>query len=146
MTSFGFVPSLINFFNSYLSGKIQSVNCWGYTSGFIYTTSGIPQGSVLGPFLFVLFINDLVTELNVKSLLYADDLKIFSKINHSDDCRFFQANLDKVEIWCRDNKFVFNRKKCFIKSFTLKKKMLHLLISFKVTQFQNLRLGRCLWW
>jgi ribonuclease P/MRP protein subunit RPP40 len=87
----GFTPHLIQFFKSYLEGRRQYVDCNGQYSKNIYMTSGVPQGSVCGPLLFNLFINDVVDDLS-----YDDDIKIFTKINSLIDCVRLQNNLDKI--------------------------------------------------
>ncbi|XP_063923769.1 uncharacterized protein LOC135137920 [Zophobas morio] len=63
----------------------QYVHCCGYDSDVITVLSGVPQGSVLGPLLFLLFINDISNELDVEFSLYADDIKIYNR-----DCGMVQ--------------------------------------------------------
>ena len=62
-------------------------------------TSGIPQCSVLGPLLFVLYINDLPEAVESEAYLFADDTKIFRVINSLDDQQILQNNLVKLENW-----------------------------------------------
>ena len=62
-------------------------------------TSGIPQGSVLGPILFVLFINDLPDCVSSDSLLFADDTKIFSEITCDHDSLQLQNDLNSLQSW-----------------------------------------------
>lgn len=72
----------------------------------------VPQGSHLGPILFILFINDIGDKLESKYLLYADDLKIFSKINCVDDMIIFLHDINNLSDWFRINKLNLNKNKC----------------------------------
>jgi hypothetical protein len=66
--------------------------------------SGIPQGSVLGPLLFNIFINDLCDIINHSNcLLFADDLKVYRAISSPSDCLLLQADIDCVHTWCSAN-------------------------------------------
>ena len=67
--------------------------------------SGVPQGSHLGPVLFILFVNDLCAKLkNCLFLFYADDLKIFNVIRSFNDAVILQENLDIVKNWCNEDR------------------------------------------
>ena len=73
-------------------------------------TKGVPQGSVLGPFLFFLYINDMPSASNVKLTLFADDTRVV-------DAQKFQTELNKICNWCINNKLLINQKKCKIMKF-----------------------------
>ncbi|CAH2088841.1 unnamed protein product [Euphydryas editha] len=73
----GIHGNLLRWVESYLCRRSQLVAIKGFTSSPVIITSGVPQGSHLGPLFFIIFINDLVDRLSCPCLLYADDLKIF---------------------------------------------------------------------
>jgi len=120
LSKYGFAVSDVALFHSYLSDRTQYVGYGGLKSEEYAVTSGVPQGSVLGPLLFILFFNDIVTELDVGYLMYADDLKIFSVIKSHEDCKRLQLNLDRVNDWCVRNNLHLNTKKCYVLSYSLK--------------------------
>lgn len=122
--NFGFSSSFITFLWSYLRNRVLYVECNGFKSSNFVATSGVPQGSVLGPLFFNIFINDIVDELQVKCLLYADDLKIYYNINCNSDCIMLQSALEKVYHWCQKNLLDINIAKCNVVSFGLKSNML----------------------
>ena len=103
---------------SYLENRQQTVKITNYTSLPIDVSSGVPQGSHLGPLLFLLFINDLPTKFsNCSFSLYADDLKIYKVINHPNDGITLQENLCLTSRWCEDNGMQLNIDKCSVISF-----------------------------
>ncbi|XP_072392460.1 ubiquinone biosynthesis monooxygenase COQ6, mitochondrial-like [Diabrotica undecimpunctata] len=76
-------------------------------------TSGVPQGSNLGPLFFLIFVNSIPKSLKFSSsLIYADDLKLFRTVHTSNDCQLLQKDLISVIEWFRDNNMVLNIKKC----------------------------------
>jgi ribonuclease P/MRP protein subunit RPP40 len=83
-------------------------------------SSGVPQGSILGPLLFLIFVNDLVDRLASKSLQLADDLKISRKIETVEDCLALQNDIDMLVNWCTENRIKLNVKKCSVLTTTLK--------------------------
>ena len=86
MCEIGFGSILLNCCKAFLSKRTQRVVIGDDISRWKKVTSGVPQGSVLGSLLFVIFINDLSSRIVKDSKLYADDTKVIS-INHSqDDC------------------------------------------------------------
>ena len=88
---------LILILKSYLHQRSQYVFFNGTASDSFLVQSGVPQGSILGPVLFTLFINDIVNCIKFSNiLLYADDLKLFNIIRDSDDCSEIQSDIENI--------------------------------------------------
>lgn len=109
----GIHSSLHNWLTSYLSNRVCVVQIDVLSSTPYVQTSGVPQGSVLGPLLFNLFINDISKCFSYANfLLYADDLKIYSRVDTVVDAIRLQSDLDSLGRWCENNHLKFNYGKC----------------------------------
>ena len=75
-------------------------------------TTGIPQGSLLGPICFIIFINDLPDEVNNISSLFADHTKIYFAVNNKTDQENLQLDLLKLDQWSITSQLTFNQAKC----------------------------------
>ena len=99
----------------YLTDCYQTVVVNGESSQPAPVISGVPQGSVLGPLLFLIYINDL-TKISLadgsKLALYADDVLLFRLINSSEDFAALQNDIDKVGLWSCNNYLKLNQAKC----------------------------------
>lgn len=134
MGALGFSERLIQFFSSYLKNRQQYVVYRGYKSDNFWCPSGVPQGSNLGPFLFLIFINDIVDMVTSSSiLLYADDIKLFRPVRGTNDIEALQRDLDKMALWSNNNRLPFNVEKCEKITFTRKMKN-ELHTSYKINQ------------
>lgn len=98
---------------SYLSQRRQCVKIGDCLSNPIFVHSGVPQGSHIGPVLFLLFFNDVTKCFNYSNcLLYADDLKFFTTVSSDSDTNALQADFDKLNAWCHRNALRLNVSKC----------------------------------
>lgn len=121
LSEFGIHGDLLRWLCSYISNRSQAVALKGYTSRFLEISSGIPQGSHLGPFLFTIYINDVGSCFHDSHhLLYADDTKIFKVISTPEDCLKLQSDLQRFVNYCEKDKLFLNSDKCFVISFTRK--------------------------
>lgn len=119
LKSFGISNNLLKWIESYLTERIQFVKINDRFSNPIKVHSGVPQGSHLGPLIFILFLNDITKCVKfARCLIYADDLKIFSPINNTQDSFNLQKDIDAISHWCENNLLFLNTKKCKIMSFT----------------------------
>ena len=111
----GISGEILNWINAWLTGREQRVVLNGEESGWLPVTSGVPQGSVLGPTLFVIFINplDLVVD-NLASILskFADDTKVGCEVNSEEDRLLLQEVIDLLMIWAEEWQMEFNASKC----------------------------------
>ena len=73
--------------------------------------SGVPQGTVLGPILFLILINDIDIGISSRVSLFADDTRIFKKVDTENDVEDLQSDLDKLYRWQESNNMEFNSKK-----------------------------------
>lgn len=121
---------LLRWVISYISNRSQFVAMNGYKSRLVPVTSGVPQGSHLGPLFFSIFINDVKQILSSKILLYADDLKIYRSVNSLVDCELIQQDLDNLISWCDRNKLYLNFVKC--KTITFSKKSDVLIYNYRL--------------
>src|SRR5699024_5497763 len=101
----GFCNNLVTLFKSILTGRKQYVTYNGYRSFLYECSSGVVQGSNLGPTLFLIFINDLVQHIshNCKIFMYADDVKLATIIDNMDDCIDLQNDINSFVNWCTSN-------------------------------------------
>ena len=111
---YGIKGNMIGWINSFLSDRTQCVNVNGHISSSAPVTSGIPQGSVLGPILFVIYINDLPEVLNEGSIafLFADDTKMFRQIKLEQDLIIQQDDVKKAVEWSNIWMLKFHPDKC----------------------------------
>ena len=75
-------------------------------------TSSVPQGSVLEPLLFTIFINDMPKRIKNECRLYADDSKLIGIIENVEDVNHFQNDKDRVQEWTKTSQMSFNYDKC----------------------------------
>ena len=115
----GIVGSLWRWFQEYLSNRYQHVCINNSKSSTLPVVSGVPQGSLLGPLLFLVYINDLSSSLNhTSSFLFADDTKCLRPICSPHDCILLQSDLDALSTWSTNWKLNFNESKCSLLSVT----------------------------
>lgn len=111
--AYGFSNEIICWIEHFLSKRIQSVYKNGAKSSPEKVTSGIPQGSVLGPVFFVMYINDLSDHILSNLYMFADDTKIFRKQKTEYDHKCLQNDLENFENSSKKWTLSFHPDKCF---------------------------------
>lgn len=109
---FGINGAFASWLSSYLHNRTLQVRMNGFLSSEIRVVSGVPQGSHLGPKLFLLLINDIGQHFKSEYLLFADDLKIFRCIRSEQDCNVLQEDVNGLLVWCDRNNLRLNYAKC----------------------------------
>ena len=126
LSSYGVCGKLLSWIESFLVGRRQQVVVQGCSSDWTSVDSGVPQGSVLGPLLFLVYVNDLPNVVQGHIKMFADDTKIFSTVTSPRDSISLQADLDALTQWSDTWMLPFNEEKC---------KVLHLGRANKAYQY-----------
>lgn len=122
LSKLGLSGCTLKWIYSFLSNRELQVRIKGNLSDSFVATSGVPQGSHLGPLLFILFINDVCNELSVATvLIFADDIKVFARVSNLYDQVCLQKDLEKIYAWSCLNKIKLNCNKCKVLSFVRSK-------------------------
>ena len=111
LKSHGMGNSIINWIEQWLTDRKQRVVVDGDVSSWKSVLSGVPQGSVLGPNLCLVYINDLEEGVTCSILKFADDTKMFRKTKIGDKF-FLQDDIDKLVKWSEKWQMLFNFGKC----------------------------------
>ena len=128
---YGILNNELNWFSSYLTNRSQYVEINGITSELCTIQTGVPQGSILGPLLFLIYINDLHVATKFVSIMFADDTNLLSSFcdfkmndseNVSDVCDNINAELSKVFDWLCVNKLSLNVSKTKAMTFSFKQR------------------------
>ena len=114
LEAYGIKGKILNWIKEFLSGREQTVIVNGEKSSAGRVTSGIPQGTVLGPLLFVVYINDILENVTSDGFLFADDTKLFRAITSKEDALHLQSDIDTLEKWSEKWGMEFNREKCHV--------------------------------
>ncbi len=112
LKAYGIGENIIEWIKAFLSDRYQSVAVNGTYSNPVEVTSGIPQGSVLGPLLFVIYINDMPDNINSDIYLFADDTKIFNNTSQIENVKTIQEDLNKLNNWSKKWLLLFHPQKC----------------------------------
>ena len=112
LKGYGVEGQVLEWIGQFLIGRRQRVRLAGSYSGWSDVLIGVPQGLVLGPVLFVCYINDLPDKISSFIFMYADDTKIFSRADSDADRQALQRDLDKLDEWARTWQLQFNTAKC----------------------------------
>ena len=112
---YGLDKNSLEWFRNYLNDRTQMVKVNNYLSSTKHVSMGVPQGSILGPFLFILYVNDLIAEaqnVDANMLLYADDTILYASSNSVINAmRETQMLFNKLNVWCSLNRLSLNIKK-----------------------------------
>ena len=112
LESYGITDPLLSWISDFLNNRVQRVIVNGTPSPWSKVLSGIPQGSVLGPLLFIIFINDICESLSSSAYLFADDTKLFRIIKEDKDTELLQSDIDTIMKWSDKWLLRFNKEKC----------------------------------
>ena len=114
LESYGISGTVLHWIREYLNDRSQTVLVNGGKSFVAPVISGIPQGTCLGPLLFVVYINDLLDDITSDGYMFADDTKIFRQISSSQDSKYMQDDIHKLEAWSKLWLLCFHPEKCHI--------------------------------
>ena len=129
LESHGIKGKPLNWIREWLSDRVQKVVIEGHESVPMNVTSGVPQGSVLGPLLFIVYINVMDIELDVglAEILskFADDTKVGSIVDNEQQQSHLQTALDQLSLWANKWQMMFNESKCKVLHFGTRNKKYH---------------------
>ena len=114
LSACGVAGGALEWIRSFLTGRHQQVIIKGRTSPWSPVLSGVPQGSVLGPTLFIVYVNDLPSVVNSSVKIFADDTKVYRNVSTQEDRRLLQSDLDAVSRWSDIWQLPFNADKCTV--------------------------------
>ena len=127
----GIRGNLLSWFKDYLSNRKQSVVISGQKSSYQPIKAGVPQGSVLGPTLFLVFINDIVRNLKATVKLFADDTSLYLCLDNTQErANIINSDLNKIADWSKSWKVTFNPAKTELINFTRKRNPTYEPLSF----------------
>ena len=106
--SYGISGKFLGWIKSSLSDREQCVALNGYKSGWQKVLSGVPQGSILGPLLFTIYVNDLPQSISSSIFTFADDTKLIRPIHTTNDHDHLQLDLNHLLQWCAKWQLNFN--------------------------------------
>ena len=115
---------IISWVRSYLTERQQHVRVSGYASSNVPVLSGVPQGSVLGPLLFLIYVDDVfLTHLSTGStlILFADDMLLYKPVKCCEDYHHLQEDVNSIYDWTCLNNFTLNSTKCKFMQITRRK-------------------------
>ena len=114
LAAYGISPTLVAWIESYLTNRRQRVVLGEAVSDWKPATSGVPQGSVLGPMLFIIYVNDLPSIVRSECKLYADDCKILGVVSSKEEAARIQKDLDNISEWASIWGSFLNEEKCVV--------------------------------
>jgi hypothetical protein len=129
--AYGFAGELLNWLIDFLSNRKQRVVMGSSSSDWRDVTSGVPQGSVLGPLLFLVFINDMPDLVSHLVKLFADDSKIAGIIKEESDVAALRSDVDRLVEWADEWRMKFNYNKCKVMYIT-KRVSMNLQLPFRM--------------
>ena len=112
LKSYGISGNLLSWLSSFLTGRLQRVTLNNVCSEWSNVISGVPQGSVLGPILFLLYVNDFPSVVDSHLLLFADDIKLYRRIQSENDIIQLQKDINNLLNWSNTWLLNFNIPKC----------------------------------
>ena len=123
LSELGLDPYLLRWIRSYLSNRSQYVSIDGVDSHVLPVAPGVPQGSVLGPLLFILYINDVATAVSTESEvnMFADDVALYRVIRSSLDYSRLQDDINSISACIKSKYLKFNTNKCKLMLVTKKR-------------------------
>ena len=133
LSSVGISGPLLSWFEDYLTGRQQRVVVDGVSSPLSPVTSGVPQGLILSPLLFIIFMNSIINYLPLSSgsklVLYADDIVLYRPINSPEDITIIQEDINQILNWTKAHGLTLNpAKQTSYQSFALPGKLQFTLI------------------
>ena len=133
LEGYGITGNLLKWLKNFLNDRKQRVVINGKFSKWSDVLSEIPQGSILGPLLFIIYINDLPGVVGSVCKLFADDCKLYRNIESEEDMMELQEDIERLCKWSRDWLLGFNIKKCKVISFG----NMHFEIEYSLTDSEN---------
>ena len=121
---YGINGDILNWISDFLHDRTQRVVVRGTSSKHSAVISGVPQGTVLGPLLFLAYINDMPLEADSKLALFADDSYLYRKIMSPKDAEQLQKDLNKLVVWEQKWSMEFHPEKCKLLRITNKRKII----------------------
>ena len=112
LEAYGIQGKVARWVEAFLSARTQRVVLNGSKSEWALVLSGVRQGSVLGPLLFILYVNDIPDLVHCNIKMFADDIKLFTPVRSQEDQEHLQCDIATLENWTKDWLLEFNADKC----------------------------------
>ena len=137
LNRYGIRGSTHNWIKSFLTKRKQRVVIDGEFSDWVNVDSSVPQGTVTGPLMFLMFINDLPINLSSQVRLFADDCILYRSVAGPEDASKLQADLDTLTAWQNDWQMEFNASKCYVLRVTHARTPHHFTYNLNNTKLQE---------